>query len=202
MRIFRGSAESRLVRGIWVMIVFLSASFWINFRSLLIIIILNLIHFLHDVDDYIRFCMIFSSWHVNDHVYINKKESMAYIHSYLSNRWVLLTLTLVEYFEQETLFQRQKEVIFINKQNCFFGYRQSFVWKTDISVAMETFPCSGWKTCMGAHFPAVELKLTRTGLALCWSPSGGVRVLWHGSKWTRRFDRKSAKRQGMKWPSM
>ena len=75
------------------------------------------------------------------------------------------------------------ELIFINKQNCFFGYRQSFVCKTDISVAKDQ-PGSGWKTCMGAHFPAVELKLTRTGLALCWSPSGGVRVLWHGSKWT------------------
>ena len=54
------------------------------------------------------------------------------------------------------------------------------------SLAVEVLPCSGcFITCMGAHFPAVELDN-----AIQFSTLSRMSVfLWHSSKWARRFGR-------------
>ena len=54
------------------------------------------------------------------------------------------------------------------------------------SSVVEALPCSGcFPTCMGAHFPAVEQDNAIRFSILC-RMSG---LLWHGSKWSRRFGR-------------
>ena len=53
-------------------------------------------------------------------------------------------------------------------------------------MVVEVLSCSGWfLTCMGAHFPAVELD-NANWLSILSRMSG---FLWHSSKWDCRFGR-------------
>ena len=68
VRLVQGRSGNKAGNNKTNMRIFSSFNFLLNKFSFVVIIILNLIHFIHDVD-YIHLCMIFSSWHVNDHVY-------------------------------------------------------------------------------------------------------------------------------------
>ena len=87
------------------------------------------------------------------------------------------TSVISYYWLTPILFTKLLELLAIN---------HSFVWKEDnfCSLVFEVLPCSGcFITCMGGHFPAVELDNAIQFSTL--SRMSGF--LWHSPKWARWF---------------
>ena len=89
------------------------------------------------------------------------------------------------------LFLFQFFIVDVSLYQCIFIYsvkKKYLVWKVDhfCSSVVDVFPCSGcFITCMGAHFPAVELD-NAIQFSILSRMSG---FLWHSFKWACRVGR-------------